>query len=73
MSNRQSDGADLSAGGSHGTPGEQPQCPECGAWMRFVDESEEIQEAIENGLPADEVPPGYWGYWECPRGCGDVA
>lgn len=49
------------------------QCRECGSFKRYVDKSEEIgqlhDEALEKGIDPHEngVPPGPWGYWECPN------
>lgn len=56
--------------------GEQPQCGECGAFEEWVDKYDEIKEihddAVERGVDPVEagVPPGPWGYWRCPNGCG---
>lgn len=50
-----------------------PQCTDCGSFMRYVDKYDEIvklhDEAVEKGIDPVEngVPPGPWGYHECTR------
>lgn len=52
-----------------GHDSETPQCPDCGSFMQYDDESEEIEMALATG-ELEEPPSGHWGSWECPRGCG---